>query len=801
MLRKYFSGFVALAALLFVFVQPAAAQQRIALVIGNAAYPKGPLQTSLADGGLVAEALTSIGFEIVEGADVNANDLRRLFGEFLEKVNAAGPDTIAFVYYNGYALQFEGDNYLIPIDAQLNRDSEIPIQGIRLFDLLRPLADTPATTKIVVLDAARPLPFQIQGGQLAVGLGAIESSPGMIVAFSSAPGTVAQDGPGPYGAYATAIAEMVREPGLDIDTLFARIRLRTNEATNGAQTPWEVSQLQQVAMLVPGQPAAPPPGAPQGLVSAPQTQVGAPVVRRRAPPRPIQDIGPEEAYAYAVEQDDLPTYSEYVRVYPDSPYSQRVWAMIRARREALLWRRALLENSPESYWTYLQRYPDGMYVFDARRRLRRVNAGDRPPSGWRMRDYDDVPMPLAGEPARMYDVYPSVPPPRRRWLAPPPAFIVGLPPPPRGERGSLWRDQRQSFPVIIAPPPGGRSGVGGPGGRPPGPGAIGVGTPPGTNPGGVGAPPPGSPPGQKGQGVVNQTPPGAPPPGVGAPPPGAGAPPPGAGGPPQGFKGPPGGQPGQKGPAVVNQPPVGAPPTPPPGVPPGAPPQGLQKGPAVVNQPPAGVPPGPPPPPGAPKGPAVVNQPPVGAPPGPPPAPPGPPKGPAVVNQPSVGAPPPAVKGPPPGGPPGGFKGPPGQPKVVNQPPPGVGAPPPGPPPAVKSGPPPQQMQKGPPPQIQKGPPPQQTVAPPKAPVVQAPPPPKAPPPPPPPQVKAPPPPPPPPPQVQRPPPPPPPPPQVQRPPPPPPPPPAAAKGPPPGAAKPGPPKCATVGGKQPCVP
>jgi Caspase domain len=744
MLRRYLSGFIALAALLFVFVQPAAAQQRIALVIGNAAYPRGPLQTSLADGGLVAEALTSIGFEIVEGADVNANDLRRLFGEFLAKVNAAGPDTIAFVYYNGYALQFEGDNYLIPVDAQLNRDSEIPIQGIRLFDLLRPLADTPATTKIVVLDAAHPLPFQPQGGQLAAGLGAIESSPGMIVAFSSAPSTVAQDGPGPYGAYATAIAEMVREPGLDIDTLFARIRLRTNEATNGAQTPWEVSQLQQVAMLVPGAPAAPPPGAPQGLISAPQTQVGAPVVRRRAPPRPIRDIGPEEAYAYAVEQDDLPTYSEYVRVYPDSPYTQRVWATIRARREALLWRRALQDNAPESYWTYLERYPDGMYVFDARRRLRRLAAGDRPPPGWRMRDYDDVPMPLAGEPARMYDVYPSGPPPRR-WLAPPPAFIVGLPPPERRDRGGLWRNQQQSFPVIIQPPAGGQRPGGGPGGRPPGPGAIGVGTPPGTNPAGVGAPPPGG-----------------------------GAPPAGVGGPPAGFKGPPGGQPGQKGPAVVNQPPVGAPPGPPP--PPGPP-----KGPAVVNQPPVGAPPAPPPPPGPPKGPAVVNQPPVGAPPGPPP--PGPPKGPAVVNQPPAGGPPPGgAKGPPPGG----FKGPPGPPKVVNQPPPG---PPPGPPPAVKSGPPPGQMQKGPPANFQKGPPPQQmqTVTPPKAPVVQAPPPPpppKAPPPPPPPQVKAPPPPPPPPPPPRG----------------PPPGPPPGAKGPPPGQGK-GLPKCATVGGKQPCAP
>src|SRR5215213_11060365 len=115
MLRRLLVSFAAVAALLFVFIAPAAAQQRIALVIGNAAYPKGPIQHSLADGGLVAEALSSIGFEIIEGADVNQNDMRRVFRDFLEKVQAAGPDTIALVYYSGYALQFEGDNYLIPV--------------------------------------------------------------------------------------------------------------------------------------------------------------------------------------------------------------------------------------------------------------------------------------------------------------------------------------------------------------------------------------------------------------------------------------------------------------------------------------------------------------------------------------------------------------------------------------------------------------------------------------------------------------------------------------------------------------
>ena len=446
MLRRLLSCFAAVVAMLFLFALPAQAQQRIALVIGNAAYAKGPLKTSLADGGLVAEALTSIGFEIVEGADVNQADLRRLFQDFLAKVEAAGPDTIAVVYYSGYGLEFEGDNYLVPVDAKLERDSDIPIDAIRLFDVLRPLGDLPAAAKIVILDATRPLPFQIQGSPLAPGLGAIATVPGMLIAFSSSPGMAAEDGPGPYGAYATAIAEMVREPGLDLDTMFARIRLRTNEATNGTQTPWNVSQdMNPQLFLVP--PAAAAPGAP---AVAP-----APVARA---PRPMRDVGPDEAYELAIQDDNLDGYTEYVQTYPNSPYAPRIWAIIRERREALVWRRALLTNTPEAYWTYLQRYPGGMYSFDAERRLRRLSAGDRPPPGFRMLDFDDVPMPLPDEPARRFDVFPPGPPPPR-FLGPRPSFIVDLPPPARGPgRGLLHR--QQTFPVLIAPRGGPRPGLG-----------------------------------------------------------------------------------------------------------------------------------------------------------------------------------------------------------------------------------------------------------------------------------------------------------------------------------------------------
>jgi hypothetical protein len=402
---------------------PVCAQQtepRIAFVVGNASYGPGVLPNALNDAGLVAEALRSIGFEIVEGADLGQADLLRSFRDFLASVEASGPDTLAVVYFSGHALSFEGDNFLLGVDARLERDTDIPIEAVRLPDLLRPLAASPARAKVVMIDAARPLPFRPRGRGLARGLEAIEAPPGMLVAFSSAPGTVAPGRPGDYGAYAVAIAEMLRAPGIDLDTAFTHIRSRTHLSTQGQQTPWHVSALTEPIELVPPEAA---------------TAVVPPPPRLRAP-RPMIEIGPDEAYALAIEMDTLEGYVAFVEVYPRHPYAPRIWAMIRARREALAWMRALHINTPQAYWTYLRRYPNGMYAFDAERRLRRLSAPFAPPPGFAMLEFDDVPMALVGEPREYVDVYRVGPPPPRVLMPPPPAFFVRLPPPrhvrPRG---------------------------------------------------------------------------------------------------------------------------------------------------------------------------------------------------------------------------------------------------------------------------------------------------------------------------------------------------------------------------------
>src|SRR2546428_6991362 len=201
---------LALALFAFVFVtapsHAAPAERRIALVVGNANYQAGALQTPANDAGLIAQALQAAGFDVVGARDLDQDSLRRALRDFLEKATAAGPDTVAFVYVGGYGVQLEGENYFVPIDAKIARDSDVAAEAIRMSDYIRPLAALKLKAGIVVLDAARANPFAKSGPPLAGGLALVEPEPGMLIAFSAAPGTVAAEGTGPYGAYAPALA-------------------------------------------------------------------------------------------------------------------------------------------------------------------------------------------------------------------------------------------------------------------------------------------------------------------------------------------------------------------------------------------------------------------------------------------------------------------------------------------------------------------------------------------------------------------------------------------------------------------
>jgi uncharacterized caspase-like protein len=431
---------------------PARAQQqekRIALVVGNGAYAKSPLATTANDAGLIAQTLQAAGFDVVGARDLDGDTLRKSFRDFIQKAQASGPGTVAMIYLAGYGVQLAGENYFIPVDSNITRDTDIPTEGLRISDYARQLASVPLKANIVVLDAARAQPF-VEGGQpIASGLALVEPDPNMLIAFNAAPGTVAPEEPGPYGIYAQSLAEMIRTGGLPLPDVFDRVRLRVNEASKGAQVPWNEQKISAQFSFFERGPDAPPPEAAPDQVAAMRN-------------KPIRDLGVQDAYAAALARDTLPAYEEFLGAYPNDPMAKRVMAIVAARREAITWRRTYRTDTPEAYWSYLRRYSRGPHAADARRRLAILTAPVEPPPSFAMIDYDVPPPPpeeivYVDRPVLYFSdpdfgFAPPPPPPIYYLPPPPPDFVVLSPPMPVLGLFVLPQPVFVPIPVFVRPP-------------------------------------------------------------------------------------------------------------------------------------------------------------------------------------------------------------------------------------------------------------------------------------------------------------------------------------------------------------
>jgi uncharacterized caspase-like protein len=443
-----------LLALLVSFIVPASAQtpqqeKRIALVVGNGNYAKEPLATAANDAGLIAQTLQAAGFDVIGARDLDGDTLRRSFRDFIQKAEAAPTDTVAMVYFAGYGIQLAGENYFIPVDSAISRDTDIPIEGMRISDYTRQLASLPLKASIVVLDAARQQPF-IQGGEpIAGGLALVEPGLNMLVAFNAAPGTVATNEPGPYGLYAQSLAEMIRTGGLSLPEVFNRVRLRVSDASKGAQIPWDAQKLQSQFTFFDREPDAP-------------AAQGAPDQVAAFRDKPIRDLGVQDAFNAALERDTMQGYEDFLAAYAGDPLAKRVRAILAARREAITWRRTYLADTPDAYWSYLRRYPRGPHTADARRRLAILTAPLEPPQSFAMLDYDVLPPPpeevdyldrpvlYFSDPGFGFE--PPPPPPVYFLPPPPPDFVVLAPPIVTVGLFILPRPVFVPIPVFVRPP-------------------------------------------------------------------------------------------------------------------------------------------------------------------------------------------------------------------------------------------------------------------------------------------------------------------------------------------------------------
>src|SRR5262245_37029300 len=158
---------------------PALAESRLALVIGQSAYKSVPVLPNPAnDAKAMTRLLTDSGFQVVSASDLSQNELRAKVSEFAGEVAAKGADTVALVFYAGHGLQVDGENFLVPTDVDPKREADIPMQAVRLNDVLNTLASVPSKMRFLLLDACRNNPFLELSKSAGSGLAIIDAKVG-----------------------------------------------------------------------------------------------------------------------------------------------------------------------------------------------------------------------------------------------------------------------------------------------------------------------------------------------------------------------------------------------------------------------------------------------------------------------------------------------------------------------------------------------------------------------------------------------------------------------------------------------
>lgn len=231
----------------------AAPAQRVALVIGNAAYKVGALKNPVNDAKAMGDSLRSLGFEVTQRENASLRDMLDAFQRFSIQSQSAD---VRVVYYAGHGVQVKGRNYLLPVDTDIQAEDEMPSKSADLNTFLERLGGMKNGINVVILDACRNNPFSGQPivgpdgralkyrGATPSGLAPVEAPLGSFVAFSTAPGGVALDNPQDRNSlYTKHLLEHLQSPGLPVELLFKRVRLAVAKETGRVQVPWESSSL------------------------------------------------------------------------------------------------------------------------------------------------------------------------------------------------------------------------------------------------------------------------------------------------------------------------------------------------------------------------------------------------------------------------------------------------------------------------------------------------------------------------------------------------------------------------------
>jgi uncharacterized caspase-like protein len=225
-----------------------ATEPRTALVIGNSAYSSGPLKNPVNDAADMAATLQRTGFTVILKKNAHLQEMEEAIENFGNNLKRGG---VGLFYFAGHGVQVNGVNYLLPIGAKINKESDVKYQAVDANKVLDEMASANNSLNIVMLDACRDNPFAKSFRSASRGLAIVSSAPtGTFISYSTGPGQVARDGEGRNSPYTGALLQFMKEPGIPITDMFMKVRQKLRQKTG--QVPWELSSLEGKFYFVPG---------------------------------------------------------------------------------------------------------------------------------------------------------------------------------------------------------------------------------------------------------------------------------------------------------------------------------------------------------------------------------------------------------------------------------------------------------------------------------------------------------------------------------------------------------------------
>jgi uncharacterized caspase-like protein len=338
----------------------ASAQDRFALVIGNSKYKSvSTLANPARDADAVGSLLKDAGFQVTSALDLDKASMSKVIRFFTTSIAEKPENTVALIYFAGHGVQVDGENFLVPVDAAIAREADVPLEAMRMGDLMSMLETVRAKTRIVILDACRDNPFGDIAKTAPRGLALVNAPAGTLLAYSTSPGHTADDGTGGNSPFAQALLKSAREPGLPIETALKNVRLAVHGATGGRQTPWEVSALTEPFAFFPG----------AGVRRDASADKSADQWRKE-----LQGTTARNAFAVAVREDNVVVYEQYLALYGSDPLATNLRSILDRRLMMLAWQEAVALNSEAAFAAFLARYPNSDLSATARRLQQRAQS-------------------------------------------------------------------------------------------------------------------------------------------------------------------------------------------------------------------------------------------------------------------------------------------------------------------------------------------------------------------------------------------------------------------------------------------